>query len=133
MLTHVRRQCFRGGSLSDHSLHLSLVLLLVSLLVQQVLQEQRLLLQEKRPVGLGLALGEGLPRGSGALLLSRAEQGLIWSLGLGLWWHPRLRRQSLRREQQLGGSRVGHKTPLLLLVVHRRLSWRREKEFFFCF
>ena len=77
MLTHVRRQCFRGGSLSDHSLHLSLLLLLSPLLVQQVLQEQRLLLQEKRPGGLGVGLG------SGALLLS-TEQGLIWTLGMGL-------------------------------------------------
>ena len=93
MLTHARRQCFTG-SLADHSLHLSLLLLLLSLLVQQVLQEQRLLLQEERSV----ALGEGRALGNGALLLS-TEQGLIWNLGLGLWWHPRLRRQSLRREQ----------------------------------
>ena len=95
MLTQARRQCFTGGPLADHSLHLSLLLLLVSLLVQQVLQEQRLLPQEEGPVALGQG---GRALGQGALLLS-TEQGLIWNLGLGLWRHPRLRRQGLRREQ----------------------------------
>lgn len=48
-LTHAGELRLWCGSLSDQRLHLLLLLLLLPLLVQEILQEQRLLLQEERP------------------------------------------------------------------------------------
>lgn len=67
-LTHVWDPRLWSGPLPDQGLHLFLLLLLLSFLIQEVLEEERLLLQEQRSV-LVCALGGG-PR--------------VWGLGLGI-------------------------------------------------
>lgn len=69
-LTHVRDPGLWSGPLPDQGLHLFLLLLLLSFLIQEVLEKEWLLLQEQRSVlVLVLALGGG-PR--------------VWGLGLGI-------------------------------------------------
>lgn len=76
-LTHIGEQSVRGGPLSDQRLHLFLLLLLLTLLVQEVLQEERLFLKKQWPTFvLGLVLGEA---------------GLVLALG-GCPWVERLGR-----------------------------------------
>lgn len=93
-LTHTKERRVCGGALSDQGLHLFLLLLLLPLLVQEVLQKKRLLLQKQRPLfvlvlDLGLALRGG-PH--------------MWRFGLsGKEEVRRLERQWVRRA--LGGLR----------------------------
>lgn len=71
-LTHVRDPRLWSGPLPDQGLHLFLLLLLLSFLIQEVLEEEWLLLQEQRSVlvlVLVLALGGG---------------PWVWGLGLGI-------------------------------------------------
>lgn len=78
-LTHVWDPRLRRGPLSDKGLHLFLLLLLLSFLIQEVLQEEWLLLQEQRPV---LALVLVLALGADGLALGGGPR--VWGLGLGV-------------------------------------------------
>lgn len=78
-LTHTKERRVCGGALSDQGLHLFLLLLLLPLLVKEVLQKKRLLLQKQRPLFV-LVLDLGLSKGILGLALRGGPH--MWRLGL---------------------------------------------------